>query len=220
MATKDAFDRANPNTIADLFRKAKIGKVLRGQIPQVIRANTPVADDGVDSTLFACMLPNDAKASAILRAYARSGVGTPGELTIVLPNVVPAASEIAVAPNGDIVTLAADAWESLDVTYVPERGDVVEYTATVDSDAIALPSHITDRGVIYLLDALVTTGAPAGRKEIVAPGTAPAAGQAALDDAKEIVNFAAGEATEATLRLLIVAADDLGSLLESGETTI
>lgn len=220
MATKDAFNRANPNTIADLFRLIQTGKVLRGQIPQVARKAAAAADAGVLATLFGLGLPSDAKAAGITRAYARAGAGTPGPLTIVAPPAVPIASQIGIAPNGEIVTLAADAWTDLDVTYVPERGDVVEYTAAVVANAIVLPANLTARGVVLLLGATVTAGASTGAKVIAAEGVPPIAGEAGLDAAKATVAFFAGEATEATLSLLMVAADDLAAILESDDLTI
>lgn len=220
MATKDAFDRANPNTLADLFRLAQIGKVLRGQIPQVARKVAPAADAGVDATMWANGTPYDARAAGIVSAYARAGAGVVGPLVIAAPGVLPAASEIGIAPNGDLVTLAADAWTDLDVTYIPERGDVITYQAAVVANAIALPSNITDRGVVRMLDATVTAGASTGRKVIALEGAAPAAGEASLDAAKANVAFFAAEATEAIVTLLVSAADDLGAILESDDATI
>jgi hypothetical protein len=223
MAIKDAFDRANPNTHADWERLIKLGKVLRGQIPQVRRKATVAADGAQLATLHSLVLPNDAKAAAITRAYARVATTGTGELTVVAPGVTPASTQVAVAPNGDIVVLATDAILSMDVTYIPERGDVqVLPELPVAADSVTVPTAWTTRGVILLIDANVTAGGSVGRKRILIPGAAaPAAGQARLNLAKGAVAFAAADAvTKVVLTFLVCAADDLHIALEMTETSV
>ena len=225
MSTKASFDRANPNTLADLLRKVGIGQLLRGQIPQQLRKKNPAADAAQLATVEQVGLANDAKASSILRAYARatSAAGTLGALTVVAPGTTPGDGEIAVAPNGDIVTLAASAYTDVDVAYVPERGDVVVVEElAVAANVLTIPARLTTKGVVLLLDANATEAGATGRKIVLVPGAgAPAAGQARLNLAKSTVTFAGADAvTKAVVTLLVVAAKDLDALLEADEDTI
>ena len=223
MLTKEAFDRANPNTIADLWRKVAAGKLLRGQIPQVLRRKTPALSPRILATLHKFALPDDCKATGVTRAYARAtaAAGTLGELAVQAPNATPADGQIAVAPNGDIVVLAASAYLQVDVEFTPARGDLV---TLVDQDVVAnvatIPAALTARGVIYLVASNATVGGATGEKIIVAPG-APGAGQSALNVAKTTVSFNVADAvTRCTLTLLVAAADDLDTMLESTDQII
>lgn len=198
MTMKASFNRANPNTLADLFRKIGLGDLLRGQINQSLRMAEPAADVSQLATLesFGLAAKNTA-AAEITRAYARAtnAAGTLGELAIQAPNATPADAQIAVAPNGDIVVLAASDYVDVDVEYVPARGEVVTLEdQAVVANVFAIPVEYTARGVVYLMSATGRTIAGvATDKIIVAPG-APAATQAALDVPKANVNFNAADA--------------------------
>lgn len=219
-----AFDRANPNTLADLMRSIALGSLLQGQLMQVRRkVDMDAAGTNPENlaTLDALDLPNSGKASAILRATVRAG-GVTGELTPVAYGTTPATTEIAVGPNGDIVTLATDAITDLDVVYAPERGDVIDTVFPVVSDVLTLPTSIATRGVVLLAYAEALEGTTTGRKIILVPGAgAPAAGQARLDVAKATVTFAAADAvTRARVKLVVTAEEDLATVLEAVESTI
>lgn len=219
---KDSLNRANPNVIADLMRLIAIGSLLRGQIPQVKRALNMDAlgarPENV-STLDVFVPEDGAQGCTVLRATARAG-GVTGELAPQVYGTTPATGQIAVAPNGSIVTLAADAITDLDVTYTPERGDVVELELPVNvaTGACALPAQITSRKVIALLEAEVLTGTVTGRKLILIPASsAPATTQARLSLPKTVVHFnAATDApTSARLKLLVAAEVDLDAVLSA-----
>lgn len=216
---KSTLDNANPNTIADKFRTIKIGSVLRA-VATFLRKKDPAASPYQLATLEALTLPDDAKASTIDRAYSRAG-GVTGELTVVAYGVTPATGEIAVAPNGDVVVLAADAITSLDVTYQPEKQDIYEAELEVAANVLTIPAPFTDQGVINLLEAEATTGTATGKKIVLVPGGgAPAAGQARLNVAKTTVTFAVADAvTKARVKFSTVPATDVDALLQGESST-
>jgi hypothetical protein len=159
---KNAFDTAKPETIADLLRLVAFGDVLRNQLPQVLRKQAPVADAAQLGTLQSFgILAKGAPAASILRARAWRGTATPEELAVQAYGTTPATGQIAVAPNGELVVLAADAWLDVDVTYMPERGDVVQLPPLpVATGLLTLPRSVLDasgnRTAILLLSAVVT----------------------------------------------------------------
>jgi len=219
-----AFDRSNPNTLADLLRSIALGSFLQGQVAQVRRALSPDAlgtNPQNLATLDAVSLPNSGKANTILRATVRAG-GVTGELTPVAYGATPATTQCAVGPNGDLVFLAADAITDVDVNYIPERGDVVDTVFPVVTNVLTLPASITDRHVVLLAEVEALVGTTTGQKIILVPGAgAPAAGQARLDVAKATVTFAGADAvTRARVKLVVVAAEDLAAVLEADETII
>lgn len=224
---KDSMNRANPNTVADLFRLIAIGNVLRGQIPQVERGlnmDALGAQPENVSTLDVFKPADGSQALTILRATARAG-GVTGELNIDPFGTTPGTGDIAVAPNGSIVTLASDAITDLDVVYVPDRGDVVELElpVVVATGACPLPAQVTDRKVIALLEAEVLTGAVTGRKLILIPASsAPATAQARLSLPKTTVHFntATDAPTRARVKLLVGAAEDLTAVMSAEAETL
>lgn len=224
MALKDTLDRANPNTLADAFRAIGLGELLRGQIPQVKRMVAPAADAGILATLESLGLGEDHRALAVIRADARAtgAAGTLGELAAQAYGATPADGQIAVAPNGDIVVLLASAYENVDVTYLPARGDVVELDLPVAANVATIPAAYTALGVIMLLYVESTVGGATGEFIVLVPGAgAPAAGQARLNLAKSTVTFAAADAvTRCTLHLLVTSSKDLDTLLEADSNLI
>jgi len=213
---KSILNLANPSVLADLLRKIKVGDVLRSMNASLF-SKLPAADGSQLAVLFAIVLPEDAKALHIVRAYAKTGTAGVGELTVVAYGVTPASGEIAVAPNGDIVTLAADALTSVDLTYTPAVQDVKEMLLPVAAGVLLLPA-----GVLSVLEATVTkvsAGLATGKKVVLVPGAAPAAGEAALTLAKDEVLFAvADNATEALVKVGVVPATDVNVLLETEST--
>jgi hypothetical protein len=221
---RESANRTNPNTLADLLRKLGLGDLLLGQMVQSLRAQDPDAagTSGYNlATLDALPLPDHSKGAVVLRATARAGTVT-GALTPAAYGATPTTGQIAVAPNGNIVTLAADAITDLDVVYVPERGDVIETYFPVVSNVLTLPASITDRHVVLLEEVEAVEGGTTGKKIILVPGGTPSAGQAALTDvAKTSVTFASADAvTRARVKLLVAATADLQSVLTAGADLI
>lgn len=226
---KSILDQAKPDTLADLLRTVKFGQLLRQQMPQVVRKQAPAADVSQLATLQSLgVVAKGAPAAAILRARAWAGTTTPAELTVKTYGTTPGSGEIAVAPNGDIVVLASDAWTDLDVTYMPERGDIVVLPELpVATGVLTLPTSVLDaagdRKAILLLSAKATAGSVVGDKIVLVPaGTQGSASlpattkaQMSIDGLTVQFNNATDAVTKAIVTLLICAAADLDTILES-----
>lgn len=213
---KETLNRSDLNTLADQLRALAFGDVI-ASLPTTLRVSATAASTGNFGTVRVVSDQNaDVPAAAVLYASARAGAGTPGVLTPVAYGAIPAAGQVAVAPNGRVVTAAADAWTDLDVVYVPEKGTIVEVTANVAANTLTLPTNVTSVGACTLLSATALTGGSVGAKIVDLPGAAAAAGEAALNAAKTTVIFAGADAvTSATVRLLVTASVDVSALLAS-----
>lgn len=219
-ALKAQLDKANPNSLADMCRIVKLGSALRS-MPTWLRIKNP--DIGAApvfelSTLDPIYLPDDGKAATIIRAYARTtaAAGTLGELAVQSFGTTPADGQIAVAPNGNIVVLAASRYTSVDVLYQPDKYDVVEVTGPVAAGIFTIPATLTARGVISLLEAEVTTGAVVGNKVILVPAAGlPATVRAQLNVAKTQVQFnnATDAPVAARVKLAVSSSVDVDALL-------
>lgn len=185
-----ALNRANVGQMADGFRALRLGTLLTlcmpawafGAVPTVGLTGKPVTVDTIE-------LPSDAKAQVIKYAYARTGTGTTGPLTIVAYGTVPSAGEIAVSPDGDIVTAAADAWTLVDVAYIPLYGELVEdLELDVSSNVATFPTRYAGK-VLEVISATALEGTSTGRKQVLIPGASLSAGQCALAKDKNTLNF-------------------------------
>lgn len=223
LTNRDALNRANPNSLADEFRSLGLGDLLAGQLPQVVRGTNQVTNGTSPynvATTQSYVPEGHSAASSIQRATARAGAVT-GELSVVAYGTTPATTQIAVAPNGSIVTLAADAITDLDINYLPERGDVIEAVFGVTSNAIALSSVLNGKKAILLLEAEAVAGTTIGKKIVLVPGAAPATGQARINVAKDQVLFATADAvTRARVKLLVSASADLATYLTGVDNVI
>lgn len=209
---KDSLDRSDLNTLADMFRLLKLGGIVASLNTALRKAAQAVSPYVLATVRTTDKQQQFAPAATILSAYARAGTAAP----VVLAPVAypPAGNQIAVAPNGSIVTLAADAWTDFDVLYTVEKGDVYELVAPVSANVLTLPPFVTDRGAVLLLEVEATAGTATGKKIIDATGTAPAAAHAALTAAKATVAFNAADAvTEARVRLLFASSVDVSGTL-------
>lgn len=220
MALKDEVNKAQPNNLIDAFRALGIGNVLVA-LPTRLNNKAPAADAAQLATLAQVGLPADAKAATILRAYARktSAAGTLGELAIQAFGATPADGQIAVAPNGDIVTLLSSAYTAVDLEYMPDKYDVLVITLPVvpGTGVCALPTGQLPNGPLFIIDANAIAGTATGRKKVLVPAAgAPAAGQVRLDVAKANAQFAVADAvSQATFTFAIPAAIDIQATLEA-----
>jgi hypothetical protein len=221
---QEAANAANPNSLADFFRKAGLGDLLRAQMVQTLRHQDPVAAvaPGIAST-ERITLENTGKAGVILRATSRAGTSK-GELTIDgYTATAPAAGHIGISPNGDLMFAPTADVTDVDVTYVAQRGDVVELTMNATAaDTITLPTALTDRGVVYLLEAESLAGGLTGELHVLLPSDAkPATTKALLNVAHGAVLFAVADAvTRARIVLLIATDKDLNTLLSADRTLV
>lgn len=233
MLQYSSFDRANPNDIADFFRQVAIGSLLQGQLPQQYRkANLSAADPYSLATLGILKLPDNGKASQIVRAWARAGGTTLGELAPQAYGVTPTTTQISITPSGDIACLLSDAYTSVDIIYTPERGDSNALDKNgepntsngnvfpVASNVLTLPAALTARGVILLTEVEALAGTVTGKKIVLVPGAgAPATGQARLNLAKTTITFATADAvTRARVKLLLCPSADLPTILNATAT--
>lgn len=231
-----AFDRMNPNQQADLLRRIGFGSLLQGQLPQTRRMVVPTAAlsnlssynlPTVSGAHFLSIpLPSTGKARSIIHAYARTSTNSVyGKLTVAdyASGSHPATGEISVAPNGDILLFATDAVTSLDIEYLPLRADVRTVVFPVVTGIVTLPASITTPGVVLLAKATVLAGTTLGEKSIVKyvdiSNTLPATLTACLnhDKTKVLFNNATDAVARAELVLLMVAREDLCTVLEANE---
>lgn len=214
---KQALNASNPGTLADNLRALGLGDLIRMSMVQAIRGATPatstsqlstVAQVGVDK-LGGCA------AVQILAAYSRGATNT-GALTVVANGTTPATGQIAVAPNGDIVVLAADARTLLDVDFLCMKGDYLSVTGLpVASNKALIPAAYTTQGVLMLLSGTSLTGTNTGSFVVVAVGGTPTAKQVCLDATKSNIVFAAADAvTSCSAELLLCSAKAADSLLK------
>ncbi len=225
-ALKAQLDGASPGVLADMLRALKIGSMLRA-MPTPRRQAAPSAAGAYPYVAAAagCLaMPDDAKAHALFRAYARSGTGTVGALTVDAPdayaaNANPAAGHCVVGPTGDILFNGTDAWTSVDLMYLPEKYDTFELTLPVASNTLTLPTALPKALLAMEIEALA--GTSVGKKIVDPPGTAVAAGHAALNAAKLAVVFQATDAvTSARVKFAATAAVDVDALLETASVLL
>lgn len=215
---KDQLNKANPNHLADLLREFNLGDFLRA-MPCALRKKAPAAGAPANYNLAAVhvlVLPPDAKAASIQRCTGRAGSVT-GEFTPQAYGTTPATTQVAVTPCGDIAFVAADAVTDFDVTYTPEKGDVVELTLPCAASVLSIPAEYTARGVLMLLEAEAITGAVTGKKTILVPGTAGATVTAKLNVAKTQVLFNNGTdaVTSARVKFLVASAKDASAQFDA-----
>jgi hypothetical protein len=221
---RELFDRAPVGSLADAFRAVGLGDVLRA-LPihlQGVSAGATGACAQQLSTLGTVVLPENAKAAVIHRCTVHSNGGSVanGEYTIEPYGTTPATTQVAVAPNGDIVFFGTDLVTSADIIYTPMKGDVLGQPAnskygiqsvnlTVLSTGQALLPTAIQGFAKLLLQANVTAvgaGGVSGQKIILVPATsATATTKAALSqDGKSVwFNHATDLPTAATVDLLV-----------------
>lgn len=218
---KAELDKCNPNTMPTLLQKIRFGSLVRAMKTQLMGVD-PAADAYQLATVESIGLAEDAKAATVLRAYGRVGGVTAGELAVQAYGATPSTGQIAVAPNGDIVVLAADAWTSVEVYYEPMQYDVVEFELAAPAGDLTLPTSVAGK-VLALLEAEATTvdsGGISGKKIIlVNASSAPATTKAALNLAKTHVlfNTATDKVTKARVKLAVTLDVDVNALL-TGES--
>ncbi len=213
---KNEMDKANQNSLGAFFQKMRLGSFLRAMKTTLMKFVPTVGATGLYqlSTLDCLVLAEDAKAATILRAYARSGTGTLGELAIQAYGATPAAGQIAVAPNGDIVTLAADAYTSIDVIYEPMPHDVMEFTLNTVTGVATIPAPALARGVLGLIEAEILAGTTTGKSIVLVPlagGGAglPATTKAQLTSGKTTVSFNNATDAPTSVRVKLAVALDV-----------
>lgn|SRR3990167_5688055 len=193
MTLKSDLNDGNLSRLGAMVQAAALGDAV-ACIPRTIMAGTVnTANDRLE-------LAEDRKAVAILSAYDITN-GTAMEIEHLI-GTTPAAGEIGVTADGDIVCAAADNIEAVDVVYVSPDADVVEFASVpVAASALVLPSSarallITEVEILTGVDLQVM-----GRGDIVARGGAPADNQCCLNAAGNGVTFNAADVVAGTARV-------------------
>ncbi len=220
MTTKlqDALNRAQPQSLPDMFRTLGLGDML-ASLPKSIHAALPAVGSYNIATIRTIPLPEGMKALSVIRAYARAGgSATPGPLAIEADAATaPSTLSVKVTPTGDIAFLGTDAWTSVDVDYIPAQYDIVEATCpcVAGTGVVTLPPSMTGPGVLGLMEAEILVGTLKAKKFIVAPAaTAPATTLAGLNLAKTSVFVAiADAATSVRIKVMVARAINVGALL-------
>jgi len=214
---KASFNKVDPNSLPDRLRSIKFGDVLRA-LPTTLVGRAAAAHDGYNvSTLQKIATAEDARAAAILRATVRAG-GVTGELTPQAFGTTPATTQIAVAPNGEIVVLGTDAITDIDVLYVPAKYETIELELPVATGLLVIPSQYVTKKVLFLMEAEITAGSVTGKKVVLVPAAGlPATLQARLTVARDQVQFnhATDAGTKARIKLAVAPDVDLDAVLTS-----
>lgn len=186
---KDVLNESNPNKLPSGAQIAQLGSAL---------ALEPIFIDSAVSA-NAIALPNASKAKLGLAAFASAG-GATGPLAFVAGGA-PVAGEFSVSAAGDLVFAAADAVTRAEVSYLPFEGEIITETVNVAASAAALPSG---RKTSLLIAASVVTGIATGAKSVMARGSAPAAGEAAINAAGSSIVFNAADVVAGSALLTYV----------------
>lgn len=214
---KAAFNRANIGSLPSLFLQFGLGDWLRAQKTK-LWATAPTTDPYGPASNVSIFLPDDAKAETVLGAYARAGTGTTGPLTVVAYSATPSAGDVAVAPDGNIIFHAADAWTSVDITYLPKEGDVAEYILPVVSGVVTLPTSIVATDILEVQRNDTSTA----YEQITAPAASNSTtGTACLNLAKtEVLLDSADDATSVRVKLVQACNINRNALLEAASPVI
>ncbi len=212
---KNRLNEGSNNEFPEMFRRVKLGNVMRAMNTH-LWSKVPSAGGAANyqlATLQRIALPDDAKAESIVTAFSRSATAGSGRLVVALPDVTPGSGEIAVAPNGDLVVLAADAHLLVDVVYTPRKYDLLRVKLPVAVGLLTIPARFQ---ALALLEAKITAGTTLGNSIILKPAAGlPATTKAQLNIAKSQVQFnnATDAPTEAEVLLAIVPDTDVDALL-------
>ena len=193
---KTLLNEANPNKLPAACQKIGFGNLVNATL-RVYRA---AAVGGL------LTLPSGAKAAHLVRARVNAGANA-GVKAVAAPESAPGADEAAITPGGDIVFNAAAGDPLVEVMYFAHGGDERKATVSVVTDSGAIPFGL---GGLCLVAANALEGGVTGAKTIAARGATPAAGEAALSDDGESVDFAAGDAVTMA-ELTFVALPGAGS---------
>lgn len=205
---KDALTEANPNKLAVAAHQALLGSAMA----QAMKVQK-IAEVSGDVTSLA----DDELCDELVGVYVSAG-GAPGLFTVVAKGSAPAAGEAAATPDGQVAFNAADAVTEAELVYLTPEGVLVsEEVEVAASGAVVLPA--SKRARMLVSADLSAAAASGGAKAVVARGSAPGAGEAAVaDDGQLAFNGADVGASPVTAQVSYYAwygvggVDDLGLL--------
>jgi hypothetical protein len=219
-----AFNRAQPGSLPSMFSYIGLGTQLRQKLPVTARNVVPTTDPWAAASNVSVILPDDCKAQTILAAYARTGTGTAGPLTVVASG--PTAGQCCVSPDGNILFYATDAWTLVDISYQPVSQDCVEVTLPCVSGVVTLPAgtlapYVINGvaqagGAITLMEAQRADTSTAQLLVAAPAATNSTTGSAHFNLAKTTVLLDSTDgATSVRVKIGIVNKVDLNALLEA-----
>lgn len=211
---KDQLNHPDLTNVCQSLEAVGLGDLLVEQTVQTLRVQVPVSNASFASPenlagLDVIVLPDDVKASRLMRCYVRAGSVT-GEFTEKAGyGTTPTTGTVGVTPCGDLAFLHADGVTNADVTYVPENGECIDLVLAVNpsTGVCQIPASFAARGVATLLRAESKSGTLLGRMTILVPSnSAPSSTRANLNVAKSQVLFAVADAvSQASVRLLVTS---------------
>jgi hypothetical protein len=224
---KATLNDANPTSLASALQYIGFGDVIRA-LPLKRYKLVPVASlANMIASTNAIVLPDDAKCEKLLRAYARTGTSNLGELTVDAgaQTTTITAAHATRTESGDIAFLSTDAHLLVDVLYVPAKLDVytLDLPVVAASGVCALPTWVTTKGVVTILEATITAATNKGVCPVVTPSdSVPTTTlQVNLNLAKTQVQFRIADAvTRATVKLGLIPATDLDTLLQADSPVV
>lgn len=198
----DILNESNPNKSDVALQQARVGSLL---------ALGPIFIKAAVATGI-LTLPENARAAAILSAFATAGT-TLGPKNIVVPAAtasgVPATTNVTISPTGHIsFNVATDALTAAEVLYIPEEGEIFEEIVPVVSNA-ATP--LAGRNVKRLLEATLLAGTVTGTGIVDQRGfTVATTLHVAASATGAAVNFLSGDAVTSA-RIKYIATPGIGT---------
>lgn len=198
-STREVLNEGNQNKLGAALNVLPMGEAI-ALVPRTFRG--PVVGDVL-------VLPEVAKASAILAAYGEGG--TDGYKTPQATGTLLVAGQVAPNGGGDVEFDNADAIVTGEVQYLAYEGPIIEdLIVPVVNQGTFLGLRIA--GV--LLSVEVLAGATTGFFAIVTRGTAPAGGQASIGIIPTIIDFNAADVVT-SVRVRYVAQPGVGSTAQA-----
>jgi hypothetical protein len=208
-SVRAVLNESNPSLVAMAEQVLPLGDAM-ALIPRTIFS-------AVTSNVI--VLPNIAKARAVLKCFVRAGTLT-GYLTPISSEATPTTGQVGVSQTGDIEFASADAVTSAEVTYEPIEGDVVVETISVVAGT-GVGTLLASKNALLLISATVLTGTTLGAKIVDdRAASAPATGHAKLNLLGQATFAVADAVTQASVTYIatpgIGAADpSVGTQLDS-----
>jgi len=188
VTVRTELNKANPNQLAANCQAATLGDGL------ALMARTAVVTVAAATDIGA--LPATAKAKAIVSCYVSDPTAL-NYMVVALTDAAPAAGEVAITPEGDVIFNAADNVLECELVYIPVEGELI--TETIPVVAAGTGTLLGGRRASQIVSAtLIAPAATPGVKVVEARGTAVGAVGAAgvcVDFSGVDINFAAAEVT-------------------------
>jgi len=195
---KANLNAAQPNTISDGLRTARIGSLLS--------QTTRFRDASVSANIM--VLPDDAKAIQVIAAFASAGANTSTK-SVVGSSFTLAQGEVQVTDSGDIRFFGTDAVTQAEVYYITSEGEVTTETLTIAS---SVGFFASGRKGVEVLSAVVISGVTVG--EVLTPdarGASPPLGAVSLATGGTAVTVNASNIVDGSLRVTYKATPGQGT---------